>query len=198
MQQLTLNEQQHIRHIMLFSHLKSFRNISSLSSTPNHAKEPVAVLQKDSKIFVSGFSINVLPQFARPVIRIFRPSPLPFSKSSFTASKKSFLLRPFFSSSSCRHISHCPSQMQRFSKAFFRMSILFISCHIIVCSAFSASHTVPINSTSVFVDLLMQNSYSSVLPFFFRALVLRRSSSLFESLFDIIKSATSLFESLRF
>ena len=162
---------------MLFSHLESFRNTSSLSSTQTHAKKPVMGLQKDSKIFVLGFNINVLPQFAGPVIKMFRPFPLPLSNSTLRASKKSA-----FSSISSTHVSHCPSPMQRLSKDFSRVSILFVNCHNIVCFSFSAFIQILqiINSTSVFVDLLMQNSYNSVLPFFFRAFASSRNCSLFE------------------
>ena len=125
-------------------HRKSFKKIHSAFWTPTQAKLPEAGLQKVSKIKVKGLSKKVFPQFAFPVIIMFRYLPLPFISRSHTASRNTCSGTWLLAKISSAQIFHSPSQplVQSFSFASCSNSGRVFLDRASFSAAFSISHAV--------------------------------------------------------
>ena len=122
-------------------HLKSFRKMTSLSSTPSHAYEQVAGDRTVLNSTLSGSSIHVSPQFAGPVIYTFRPLPRPKTSNVTIVSVNTTLSMAFLSRMSSAQSSHWPLQMYWILTCCRKISNLVSLLHSCFPLAVSISHT---------------------------------------------------------
>ena len=113
---------------------KIVEKIISASSTPTQAKVPLAGFTKAPNMSHKGLRMKVLPQFAGPVIKKFRPFPCPLLKAFWTASLNSFLEQLFRSNVCDARRFNSPSHPQ--THFFFELLPKSVACFDFLFSHF--------------------------------------------------------------